>query len=64
MDEAVYIKQNGERVFLRDIRKDIRDFAPETKGQHIFVQLKAIGRWDEFQSGTTPCLLPGTFMSE
>jgi hypothetical protein len=52
---------SGTRYYYPDIADRIRRDAPQTLGQHIFVQLEALGLIREFQDGTTPCGLPFTF---
>lgn len=51
----------GTRYTYAEIADRIRREAPQTLGQHIFAQLRAIGLYDEFRNGTTPCGLPFTF---
>jgi hypothetical protein len=52
---------SGRRYTYADVAERIRKEAPQTLGQHIFVQLEAIGLLEEFQGGTTPCGLPSSF---
>ena len=56
-----FIGACGTRYAYADIADRIRKEAPHTLGQHIFVQLEAIGLLEEMQNGTTPCGLPFTF---
>jgi len=59
-----FIGASGTRHDYSDIAERIRKEAPHTLGQHIFVQLEAIGLLEEVENGTTPCGLPYTFASE
>jgi hypothetical protein len=61
-DPAPYFRgPSGTRYAYSDIADRIRIEAPQTLGQHIFVQLEALGLLREFQDGTTPFGLPFTF---
>jgi hypothetical protein len=55
---------SGIRYTYAEIADRIRKDAPETLGEHISVQLEAIGLLAEFRGGTTPCGLPYTFADE
>jgi hypothetical protein len=55
---------SGTRHLYSDIAARIRREAPHTLGQHIFVQLEAIGLLEEMRRGVTPCGLPFTFAEE
>src|SRR3954447_21403272 len=59
-----FIGASGQRYTYAEIADRIRDEAPHTLGQHIFVQLEAIGLLEEFQNGATPCGLPSSFACE
>jgi len=52
---------SGTRYAYAEIADRIRKDAPHTLGQHIAVQLEAIGLYEEMMNGTTPCGLPFTF---
>ena len=52
---------SGTRYLYSDIADRIRKEAPHTLGEHIYVQLEAIGLLDEMINGTTPYGLPFTF---
>jgi hypothetical protein len=61
-DPAPYLcGLSGTRYTYAEIADRIRREAPQTLGQHIFAQLRAIGLYDEFMNGTTPYGLPFTF---
>ncbi|MFL5285236.1 MAG: hypothetical protein ACJ8AW_30735 [Rhodopila sp.] len=52
---------SGRRYTYAEIADRIRGEAPHTLGEHIFVQLEAIGLLEEFRNGSTPCGLAYTF---
>src|SRR5271157_120337 len=52
---------SGTRYTYAEIADRIRSEAPHTLGEHISVQLEAIGLLDEMRNGATPCGLPFTF---
>jgi hypothetical protein len=56
-----FLGATGTRYEYSYIAERIRAEAPHTLGNHIFVQLRAIGLYEEFMNGTTPCGLPLTF---
>jgi hypothetical protein len=56
-----FLGATGARYDYSAIADRIRTDAPHTLGEHIFVQLRAIGLFEEFMNGTTPCGLPLTF---
>lgn len=56
-----FIGKSGERYAYDDVAKLICDKAPETLGEHIRIQLAAIGLLEEFDGGVTPCGLPFAF---
>jgi hypothetical protein len=58
-----FVGASGRRYGYAEIAGRIGAEAPHTLGQHIFVQLEAIGLLEEMQNGTTPCGLPLTFAS-
>src|SRR5262249_6455961 len=61
-DPAPYFRgPSGTRFTYAEIADRIRTEAPHTLGQHISVQLEAIGLYGELLNGTTPCGLPFTF---
>jgi predicted RNA-binding Zn-ribbon protein involved in translation (DUF1610 family) len=61
-DPAPYFRgASGRRYSYAEVADRIRKEAPQTLGQHISVQLQAIGLYDEMKNGTTPCGLPFTF---
>jgi len=51
----------GGRYTYAEIALRIRNEAPHTLGEHIFVQLEAINLLEELKNGSTPCGLPFTF---
>ena len=55
--------EGGRRVYytFREIGDRVRQEAPETMGEHIFVQIDALGLNDEFNKADTPYSLPYTF---
>jgi hypothetical protein len=55
---------SGTRYAYADIADRIRKEAPHTLGQHISVQLAAIGLLDEMQNDTTPCGLSYSFADQ
>jgi hypothetical protein len=59
--DAYFLGASGTRYNYSDMANRIRDEAPQTLGQHVSVQLEAIGLLEEFQNGITPCGLPFTF---
>jgi hypothetical protein len=59
-----FIGTSGTRYRYGDIARLVREKAPHTLGQHIRVQLAAIGLLEELEGGVTPCGLPFTFASE
>ena len=62
--DGYFIGQSGKRYRYADIAKLVCEKAPETLGQHISVQLAAIGLLQEMEGGVTPCGLPFTFVSK
>ena len=58
-----FIGSSGKRYAYDEIAERIRNEAPHTLGEHIFVQLNALDLLDEMQRGSTPCGLPYTFAS-
>tara|TARA_R100000008_G_scaffold33659_1_gene19039 strand:+ start:2083 stop:2328 length:246 start_codon:yes stop_codon:yes gene_type:complete len=59
----VIYDENGRRVYFtfREIGDRVRKEAPETLGEHIFVQIDALGLNKEFERAGTPHSLPYTF---
>jgi hypothetical protein len=55
---------SGPRYSYAKIADRIRKEAPHTLGEHIHVQLEAIGLLEEMMKGTTPCGLPYSFASD
>ena len=65
MNRNAYFRgPSGTRHTYAEVADRIRQEAPHTLGQHIFAQLRAIGLYDEFMNGATPCALPFTFAAE
>lgn len=62
IQEVAYYRYDGSPVFLKDLAREILVKAPETRGKHIFVQLQAIDRIEEFRRASTPYSLPYTFV--
>jgi DNA-directed RNA polymerase subunit RPC12/RpoP len=60
---AYFIGASGVRYRYADIARLVREKAPHTLGQHIRVQLAAIGLLEEMEGGVTPCGLPYSFAS-
>jgi hypothetical protein len=60
-NNAYFFGASGTRYTYSEIADRIRKEAPHTLGEHISVQLEAIGLLDEMKSGTTPCGLPYSF---
>lgn len=58
---AYYYDSNQEKIFFKDIAKAIRNLHPKLEGQHIFAQLTALGLYEGFTKGETPCALPYSF---
>jgi hypothetical protein len=59
-----FIGANSIRYTYTQIADRIRKEAPHTLGEHIFVQLEAIGLYEEMKNGSTPCGLPYSFAYE
>ena len=51
----------GEKYFFDNIARHIHEKAPNVLGEHISVQLEAIGLLEAMEKGATPCSLPFTF---
>jgi hypothetical protein len=60
-NDAYFTGKSGTKHYYPDVAARIRNEAPHTLGQHIFVQLEAIGLLEEMRNGTTPCGLPYSF---
>jgi hypothetical protein len=56
-----YVTKDNRRVTLEQLEAEVRQNAPQTVGKHIFEQLEAIGRSEEFASSETPLSLPYSF---
>jgi hypothetical protein len=56
-----FIGTSGTHYRYGDIARLVCEKAPHTLGQHIRVQLAAIGLLEEMEGGVTPCGLPFTF---
>lgn len=63
MKGPYFTGKHGCRVHYVDIARDIAERYPEHRGKHIFIQIEALGLWDEFQGGETPHGLPYSFTS-
>jgi hypothetical protein len=59
--DSYFIGKSGKRYRYADLTQLVREKAPETLGKHIFVQLDALGLFEEMRGGVTPCGLPFTF---
>ncbi len=55
--------EDGTVYTFADMELMVREQAPETLGEHISVQLEALGLYEQMRLGTTPCALPFTFAS-
>jgi hypothetical protein len=62
-NDAYFTGKAGTRYTYAAIAARIRKEAPHTLGQHISVQLEAIGLLEEMKNGTTPFGLPYSFAS-
>lgn len=49
------------KIEYKTIANSIHDLHPHLRGQHIFAQLVALGLYEGFSKGTTPCGLPYSF---
>ncbi len=58
---AYYYNSYREKIYFKDIAKAIRKLHPRLEGQHIFAQLTALGLYEGFVKGETPCALPYSF---
>jgi hypothetical protein len=58
---AYYYSSNREKVHFKTIARAIRDLHPHLEGHHIFAQLIALGLYEGFTKGETPCALPYSF---
>ena len=56
-----YRDNNGTMVLYSVIARRIYEEHPDLVGKHIFAQLEALGMYDSFVNGTTPCGLPYSF---
>lgn len=61
MDRGYFTRQDGVMIFYEDIAQAIKTLHPELVGHHIFEQITALGLFDEFRNGQTPCSLPYSF---
>jgi hypothetical protein len=59
--DGYFLGASGTRYAYAEIAGRIREEAPHTLGQHISVQLAALGLLAEMQDGATPCVMPFTF---
>lgn len=51
----------GEKHFFADIARRIHEEHPELLGEHISIQLEALGLHETMRKGTTPFALPFSF---
>jgi len=58
---AYFMGPHGEKYFFADLCKRIHKHHPEVLGEHVSVQLEALGLLKAAQQGETPCSLPFTF---
>lgn len=56
-----YIDNHRTKVYFKDISLSIRQLHPKLEGSHIFSQLIALGLYEGFTKGETPCALPYSF---
>lgn len=61
MDRGYFVRNDNRMIFYEDISIAIRTLHPELVGKHIFEQLKVLGLYEDFMTGSTPCSLPYTF---
>ena len=52
---------HGERYYFDNLRRAIHERHPEVLGEHITIQLEALGLLEAAEQGGTPCQLPFTF---
>ena len=52
---------DGGRHYFSEVARRVHVEKPEVAGQHIFVQLEALGMRETFDRGDTPYGLPFTF---
>jgi hypothetical protein len=57
-------KADGTPVYYSHSARAIAAAHPELIGAHIFPQLRALGLFEDFAEGTTPCQLPYSFTDE
>ena len=59
--DAYFRGPNDEKYFFTELCRRIHEECPEVLGQHISVQLEALGLLEKMQLGGTPFALPFTF---
>ena len=58
---SYYYDGYQNKIEYKTIANSIRNLHPHLRGQHIFAQLTALGLYDGFSKGSTPCSLPYSF---
>ncbi len=58
---SYYYDGYHNKIEYKTIANSIRNLHPHLRGQHIFAQLTALGLYDGFSKGSTPCSLPYSF---
>jgi len=60
---VAYFTKDNRPVTLEQLEAEVRFIAPNAIGKHIFEQLEAIGRMEEFNTSRSPMMsLPFTFV--
>lgn len=61
MNRGYFTRNDHRMIFYEDISRAIQTLHPELVGKHIFVQLEALGLYEDFMTGSTPCQLSYSF---
>lgn len=56
-----FVTDGGRKYYFDEVGDMVREKAPETLGEHIFIQLEAVGLMEVFSRSATPVTLPYTF---
>ena len=63
MEDREYVRgPDGTKYYYDELAARIAKEFPDLNDEHISLQLGALGLWDVFLAGTTPFMLPYTFM--
>ena len=58
---SYYYDGYRNKIEYKTIANTIRKLHPYLRGKHIFTQLVALGLYEGFNRGSTPCSLPFSF---